>query len=1105
MSQFSLDFVLGYFAPLGNALSDRDDLETLLAKIGLGVGLNEEQAQALQDLIDIKQEIEDLLVAGEALAEAARDSDEGFDAAQLTPLVASAFALVQQVLAFKNSVSADDLLQFPAPLSQMDQWRSAIQRLPEVLLMDWLAAYVPVVYAPLRALGIIEEDQIAGFPGALDRVMRWDQLGALLDDPGGHIAGHHDWGGTFSHNDLIYALKKILHAFGLRTEYRALSGGTQAVLRPNGTDGQAFELALATVKVPLPDSPLPMEAQLILAGRSQGTEVAASGLGLTVLASRTLSHVEDLGRGFEMHLDVAGTLDGSVGIAIHPSGPEVFGAIPDLTANFGLNWAGDPQEPLILFGETGKSRLELTKFGVEMALEVATADVSMRIDAGGATRDGLRAVISLADADGFLKSLLGDQSFEITTGFGITASGDSGIAFEGGVGFEIVRSLGIDIGPFSLQGMRLAVGAGAEGIDGVVTVTGGADLSVIQFVVDDIGIRVQLCPTEEGVDGTFGNLDLKVGFKPPVGVGFGVDIAKLITGGAYLEINPEIGRYAGVGAIKILKFGLTAVAIIETRLPNDAEGWSIYVAVFVEFPEPGISLFPSMFLSGIGGMLGINRTVDVDVLFDRLIEGALDSILFPQDPILNAPQIIEDTAAIFPAAPDQFLFGAMVKLTWSKFVEGTLGIAVELPDPLRIVTIGQMKIGLPAVRPPEDVPKIVSLNMDVAGVIDFTNGWAQMSAVLRDSFIGLDPDAGFDGPRIVLSGGMALKATFNGKRQLILSVGGFHPDYTPPEGFDTPDRIRAGIPVGDIADVSLSGYFAVAPGALMAGGRVDIAASFAGFQAEGYMGFDAIIFTNPFGFDFRTEFGMSISKGRFTIMSVDVTARITGPRPIEIWADATFELCGFDKTIDLYVTTDGNRPARPAAVSLSALLYEEFSKPEAIQINPPADLSVVLVDGSETVDPAATVELTQSLAPLREDLELYLGAPIEGARWFEFNALLLDGSPIDLTETEDVQDWFPYVEYFDLDEEEKLAHPSFDEMVGGIAKSAGDATLSGPGRSPGAGYDEIVIDQLFGQRIKRPGKALDKNIPIARHLERGPEKGVSIQKEALSGVLPFVV
>ncbi len=69
--------------------------------------------------------------------------------------------------------------------------------------------------------------------------------------------------------------------------------------------------------------------------------------------------------------------------------------------------------------------------------------------------------------------------------------------------------------------------------------------------------------------------------------------------------------------------------------------------------------------------------------------GAIESVMFPDDIIENAPRIISDLREFFPPAQDTFLIGPMAKLGWGTptLVTASLGVIIEIPrqhrDPRR--------------------------------------------------------------------------------------------------------------------------------------------------------------------------------------------------------------------------------------------------------------------------------------------------------------------------------------------------------------------------------------------------------------------------------------
>ena len=92
-------------------------------------------------------------------------------------------------------------------------------------------------------------------------------------------------------------------------------------------------------------------------------------------------------------------------------------------------------------------------------------------------------------------------------------------------------------------------------------------------------------------------------------------------------------------------FGFSAFALLNTRLPNGQTGFSLAASIFGEFNLP---LGYGFFLTGLGGVIGVNRTVDTTRCAMCCSTAGSTTCLFPADPIANAATILEDMAAILP-------------------------------------------------------------------------------------------------------------------------------------------------------------------------------------------------------------------------------------------------------------------------------------------------------------------------------------------------------------------------------------------------------------------------------------------------------------------------
>ena len=155
---------------------------------------------------------------------------------------------------------------------------------------------------------------------------------------------------------------------------------------------------------------------------------------------------------------------------------------------------------------------------------------------------------------------------------------------------------------------------------------------------------------------------------------------------------------------------LTAFGLIATRMPDGSRGYSLLVFITAEDFRP-IQLGLGFTLLGIGGMVAINRTFDENVLREGLKNDTLGTLLFPRDPVRNAPAIISALAKAFPARSGSYLLGLLAKIGWftPTLVLMELALILEFGARKRLLVLGRISALLPS--PDND---LVRLNLDAS-------------------------------------------------------------------------------------------------------------------------------------------------------------------------------------------------------------------------------------------------------------------------------------------------------------------------------------------------------------------------------------------------------
>ena len=418
-------------------------------------------------------------------------------------------------------------------------------------------------------------------------------------------------------------------------------------------------------------------------------------------------------------------------------------------------------------------------------------------------------------------NLTGELVWSSVTGFGFNGQGNLRFQIPLNQKFEIAEihllTIGVDLRTSAQDSTLVQAFAG---------VSGSATIGPIKVAIDQVGVAFPI--TSEPGNGLFGDLSLSIRFKPPVGAGIAID-AGPVTGGGFLYYNDAEKRYGGILQLRVPLIDLKAVGLITTKLPNGKRGISFLIIVTVGGFR--IQLGFGFALTSLGALFGYNRSANIDVIQAGLKNGILDSTLSLPDPITNADSIISNLEGIYPPTDNRYVFGPLIEIDWGtpSIIKCYLALVLELPMPIRLLILGQVKADLPTT----DV-SLVRFRMDILGVIDFVKGEFLLEASLYDSRV----------LSFTLSGGMALEVAWGARPVFLLSLGGFHPLYPAPAGFPKIDRLAIGLSSGDTIQMHLDAYFALTSNSVHLA-HFTLLLQVAGFSLSGYLAFDACCSSRP--------------------------------------------------------------------------------------------------------------------------------------------------------------------------------------------------------------------------------------------------------------------
>jgi hypothetical protein len=723
--------------------------------------------------------------------------------------------------------------------------------------------------------------------------------------------------------------------------------------------------------------------------------------------------------------------------------------------------------PLARLGAPDGPRIQLGGAAVRARVDFGSVAGGVDVDGGFMVElRGLQIVVGAAPGDGFLGSLLPAEGLDASCDLALTWTPDGGVELSGSAALDIVLALDLELGPLTLDALQLGVRAGEQGLTLLTTVSATLRLGPVTAVAERVGLRGRLAP---GANGS-GGARLDVGFQPPSGIGL-VVAAGPVTGGGYLFIDPEAGTYAGVAQLQFKALALTAIGLINTRLPGGRPGWSFLILVAVEFP--GVPLGFGISLYAVGGLVGVNRSVNVSRLRDAVRAGRLDSVLFPRDPVANATQVLGDLAALFPTELDRVTIGVMVRLGWlpGPLVTLDAGLILEIPSPVRLAVLARLRAILPTAE-----AALVRLRLDVVGIIDFGRGEASIDGALIDSRVG----------PFSIAGEMALRASWGASQTFALAAGGFHPRYPVPEGFPTLRRLTIGLADSENPRLRLETYLALTTATVQVGARLEVFVeqSILGrlVTATGVLGFDALIrFLPRFGFEVDIYGSVTIAVDGDPWLSAGVFLHLTGTAPWQASGEVRVKL-GFlpEVTVRAEVTAGDPDSSVPISGSVTVRLVEDLSRPEAIVVLPaPSALPGVVLrqpaEAERAVHPGGRVAVRQRTVPFGPRISRFGGADPTDPGSYGID-VTLGGARVTGPA---VLEPFSASQFAPENPERAVGRPEFESFPAGAQLTSVTNAVASNGQRVGVGTDDRVIGPTAASATKMPVAATPASVANA--------------------------
>jgi len=899
------------------------------------------------------------------------------------------------------------------------------------LVVTYLQRFHPGVGFALRALGVVKTGYVEAAgnrPAYMHYSLDVSDLPAVLADPPQVLRNAYGWGTPdFDFPALASQVDNLFTSLNVNVEVERAAPGTQGAVQGTPVDpGAAPDKAARATFFERSDGNTSMAAAVRL--MPVPPEAGGESPGLALLPS--FDGVQ--GFRFDLGPDIAVTirsdldLTGGVGLVVRPGqgvgmvlgfesadGIPVHdsGAIEVLAERTGVG-----KEPVLLFGTPDGTRLQFTTIGGTGGVRLTGSDVDVFAEFDVT---GLQFVFKPDDADGFIAAVLPADGFTIGGDLAAGISHRSGFYFRGTSNLEIQLPVREQIGPVEIEG--LTVSAVPSG--GNLPISLGASFKVqlgpITAVVDRIGLTA-LLSGKPNHDGNLGPLDLSLAFKPPTGVGLSIGVG-VVTGGGFLSFDPARGEYAGALQLEFAGlFDLTAIGLISTRMPDGSAGFSMLAVITAEFGS-GIQLGLGFTLLAVGGVLGLNRGMNLQALSEGVQTGAIESVMFPRDVIANAPRILSDLNAFFPPEQGTFLIGPMAKIAWGSPPLVTLSLALIIEVPGNIAVLGVLRAILPSPQLP-----LVTIQVAFAGALEPDKNRLWFTARLfASNVLGLP-----------LDGGMGLLVGWGDNKDLIITVGGFHPSFRPPQlPFAVPDRLAVDLLNDDGQLIRLSGYFAITSNTIQFGGDLHIKLGFDDFGIEGHLSIDALFQRSPFRFNGSSRGSVSLKAFGVGLFHIDLRFQLEGPSPYHAKGRGSIGFLFFEISADFDRTWSDPITTTLPSILVLPFLAAEIVKPEGWTTHLPTGSGKTLVNLRQlpetdalVLHPLGTLTIVQRALPLNVRVDRVGGQATADGKQFSVDAAQGKG----LRRLSVPGDKFAMGQFQNLSDADRLSRPGYESQDAGV-------------------------------------------------------------------------
>lgn len=431
------------------------------------------------------------------------------------------------------------------------------------------------------------------------------------------------------------------------------------------------------------------------------------------------------------------------------------------------------------------------------------------------------------------------------------------------------------------------IGIGWVDATGMLTLLfdGGVKVSALEVDLVDLTIGVPI-----GSPGDFSKYELDL-----AGLDVTLKTSSVELLAAFVKLGPdpqavpprEWTEYDGEAVVKVGTFALAAVGSY-AYVGTGSDGYAslfIFAVLAAELGDPTAT--GALFITGLAGGFGFNRALvlpDMDgVATFPLVEAASDPAALGQTPggPPDPAAALQKLDRFVPPQRGEYWFAGGLRFTSFDLINSTALLSIAFGNELEIALLGTSWISLPppaapGASAPTETYAYAELAMEVKLLP--AEGVFNASAILTPNSFVIDPACH-------LTGGFAFCVWFGSNPhagEWVLTLGGYHPDFTPPSYYPKVPRLGFAWQVSDTVTIDGGAYFALTPSAVMAGGSLEVLFHSGNLRAWFTAHMDALIIWAPFSY----HLSMGISVGvyyRLHLLFITKTIKVELGADVTVW------------------------------------------------------------------------------------------------------------------------------------------------------------------------------------------------------------------------------